>query len=47
MIVIGDKEMENKDISVRQHKKGDIGKFELNEFIEKLKLQSSKRENYK
>jgi threonyl-tRNA synthetase len=47
MIVIGDKELENNDISVRQHKKGDIGKFELNEFIEKLKLQSSKRENYK
>ena len=46
MIVIGDKELENKDISVRQHKKGDIGKFELNEFIEKLKLQVSKRENY-
>lgn len=46
MLVLGDKEMENNDISVRQHKKGDIGKFELNEFIEKLKLQVSKRENY-
>jgi threonyl-tRNA synthetase len=46
MIVVGDKEMENNNISVRQHQKGDIGKFELNEFIEKLKLQSGKRENY-
>lgn len=46
MIVIGEKEKENNNISVRQHQKGDIGKFELNEFIEKLKLQSVKRENY-
>ena len=46
MIVAGDKEMENNDISVRQHLKGDIGKFELNEFIEKIKLQITKRENY-
>ncbi|MDQ3019517.1 MAG: threonine--tRNA ligase [Bacteroidota bacterium] len=46
MIVVGEKEMEGNNISVRQHQKGDIGKFELNEFIEKLKLQSGKRENY-
>lgn len=38
MIVLGDKEKENNNISVRQHKIGDIGKFELKEFIEKLKL---------
>ena len=46
MVVIGDKEKESNNVSVRQHQKGDIGKFELNEFIEKLKLQSLKRENY-
>ncbi|MEP7146241.1 MAG: threonine--tRNA ligase, partial [bacterium] len=46
MIVVGDKEIEGSNISVRQHQKGDIGKFELNEFIEKLKLQSGKKENY-
>ncbi|MCX6163617.1 MAG: threonine--tRNA ligase, partial [Ignavibacteriae bacterium] len=39
MIVIGDKEKENNNISVRQHKIGDIGKFELKEFIQKLKLE--------
>jgi threonyl-tRNA synthetase len=39
MIVLGDKEIENNNISVRQHKKGDIGKFELKEFIQKLKLE--------
>lgn len=39
MIVLGDKEVENNNISVRQHKKGDIGKFELKEFIQKLKLE--------
>ncbi|MBL0108886.1 MAG: threonine--tRNA ligase [Ignavibacteria bacterium] len=46
MIVIGDKEVESNNISVRQHLKGDIGKFELNECKEKIKLQSSKREDY-
>lgn len=46
MIVVGDKEIENNNISVRQHVKGDIGKFELNEFIEKVKLQVIKKENY-
>jgi len=46
MIVVGDKEKQNNNISVRQHQKGDIGKFELNEFIERLKLQSEKRENH-
>lgn len=46
MIVIGDKEVQENNISVRQHQKGDIGKFGLNEFIEKLKLQSANMENY-
>lgn len=38
MIVLGDKEKEQNNISVRQHSKGDIGKFELKEFIQKVKL---------
>jgi threonyl-tRNA synthetase len=39
MIVIGEKEMQEQKISARQHKKGDIGKFELKEFAEKIKLE--------
>ncbi len=46
MIVIGDKEKESGNLSVREHKKGDIGKFELNEFIEKLKLQVREKAGY-
>lgn len=46
MIIIGTKEVEDNNLSVRQHTKGDIGKYGLNEFIEKLNLQISKRENY-
>jgi len=46
MLVVGDKEMESNNISVREHLKGDIGRFGLNEFIEKIKLQVSNRENY-
>ena len=39
MIIIGDKEIENKTISIRKHQKGDLGTFQLNEFIEKLKKE--------
>jgi threonyl-tRNA synthetase len=46
MIVVGDKEKEENNISVRQHLKGDIGKFGLNEFSEKLKLQILQKTNY-
>ncbi|MBS1516688.1 MAG: threonine--tRNA ligase [Bacteroidetes bacterium] len=46
MMIIGDKEAEEGSVSVRQHKKGDIGKFELNEFIEKLKLQVREKAGY-
>jgi threonyl-tRNA synthetase len=36
MIIVGEKEQTAKDISVRQHKKGDLGKFTLSDFIDKL-----------
>ena len=36
MIILGDKEKERKNISVRQHRKGDLGNFELKEFIKKV-----------
>lgn len=37
MIIVGEKEMNSNSISVRQHKKGDIGSFEINDFIAKIK----------
>lgn len=36
MIVVGDKEKQNANITVRAHKKGDLGVFDINEFITKL-----------
>lgn len=36
MIVLGDKEMQAGNITVRAHKKGDLGKFELDAFIASL-----------
>jgi len=44
MIILGDKEKENNNISVRKHGKGDIGKFELQEFIQKIKLEISRKD---
>lgn len=38
MLILGDKEMENNTVSVRQHTKGDTGKMELKEFIQNLKF---------
>ena len=37
LLIIGDKEMKAKAISVRQRGKGDIGLFKLNKFTEKIK----------
>ncbi len=43
MLILGDKEMNNNKISVRQHTKGDTGEMELKEFIRNLKLLISKK----
>lgn len=39
MIIVGEKEKEAETISVRQHKKGDIGAFVITEFIDKLQVE--------
>lgn len=44
MLVLGDKELNEGLISVREHKKGDTGKLELNKFIEIIKLKVSKKD---
>lgn len=36
MIVVGEKEKEANKISVRQHRKGDLGSFEIEDFISKI-----------
>jgi threonyl-tRNA synthetase len=36
MLILGEKEQSAKNISVRQHKKGDLGAFNLSDFIDKL-----------
>jgi threonyl-tRNA synthetase len=39
MIIIGEKEVDAKTISVRKHQKGDIGSFKIEEFVEILKKE--------
>jgi threonyl-tRNA synthetase len=36
MVIVGEKEKQNKNISVRCRKKGDIGVMTLEKFIEKI-----------
>lgn len=36
MIIVGEKEKQNGNITVRAHKKGDLGAFDLNKFIEQI-----------
>jgi threonyl-tRNA synthetase len=43
MLVVGEKERDNKEVSIREHKKGDTGKSGLKEFIEKVKLQINQK----
>lgn len=39
MLIVGQKEEENQSVSVRQHKKGDIGNFPISEFISTIKQE--------
>jgi threonyl-tRNA synthetase len=43
MIVLGEKEKQNKNITVRAHKKGDLGAFALNDFIASLKEERNSK----
>jgi threonyl-tRNA synthetase len=37
MLIVGEKEKQNNSVSVRKHKKGDIGEFTLNDFLIRVK----------
>ena len=39
MLVVGDKEIENNSVSVRSREDGDIGTYEIDDFIEKIKIE--------
>ncbi|MGB9665241.1 MAG: threonine--tRNA ligase, partial [Ignavibacteria bacterium] len=34
MLIVGEKETQNNSVSVRKHKKGDLGSFDLNQFLQ-------------
>ena len=46
MIIVGEKEQSANNVSVRQHKKGDLGAFNLSEFIDKI-AKEIKNKDYK
>ena len=46
MIILGDKEMKDKNISVRSRKEGDIGTMSLEDFILKLKKEIDEKISY-
>ena len=37
MFIVGKKEVQDKNVSVRRHKKGDLGRLDLDKIIQKLK----------
>ncbi|MDI6401836.1 threonine--tRNA ligase [Balneolaceae bacterium ANBcel3] len=43
MLIIGEKEKENRTVSVRKHKKGDIGNFNFSEFLSIIKREIDDR----
>ena len=45
MIILGNKEMENKQIAVRSRKEGDLGAIELNKFIENILEEIREKKN--
>jgi threonyl-tRNA synthetase len=46
MAITGQKESDNNTVSVRRHKKGDIGSLDINSFIEMLNKEASNKINY-
>jgi threonyl-tRNA synthetase len=44
MLVVGDKEMENRAVSVRSRKDGDVGSLLIDEFVEKIKKEIDLRQ---
>ena len=43
MIIVGEKEVINKNISVRKRKEGDLGQSEIEDFIKKLQKENSEK----
>jgi len=43
MVIIGAKEMKNGTVSVRKHRKGDIGTFEFSDFLSKINTEISEK----
>jgi len=43
MLILGDKELEEQKVAVRDRKQGDIGAMSLNEFLDKIKEERSSR----
>jgi threonyl-tRNA synthetase len=43
MFIVGKKEVQNKSVSVRKHKQGDLGQFDLDEIIVKLKQEEENK----
>lgn len=43
MLIVGEKEMNNNTVSVRQHKKGDLGELSLSDFSSKLEVEIKNR----
>jgi len=43
MFIVGKREVQDQNLSVRRHKKGDLGRFDLAEVIDKLKQEVDKK----
>ncbi|MBL7094286.1 threonine--tRNA ligase, partial [candidate division KSB1 bacterium] len=43
MIIVGEKEVVNKNISVRKRKEGDLGQLEIEDFINKLQKENTEK----
>ena len=43
MLVVGDREREGGEVSLREHRHGDLGSFAVDEFIERVRVQTTNR----
>ena len=43
MLIVGEKEKQSDTVSVRKHKKGDIGALSLSDFIDNIKVEINQK----
>jgi threonyl-tRNA synthetase len=43
MLIVGDRELEDRTVGLREHRKGDAGAVEIDDFVQRVRAESAAR----